>query len=176
MPKAKPTYAKLKLTSEVAPKEFTWGDQVIEVKQYISIQDKLQLVSEVINAAADENRFANWGKLNMYLDLKILEYYTNLSITDKQKENAIKMYDEIVASGFKEQLQENMDEFELNKIYSLLHSTVEDIYNYQNSAYGILDSLNTDYSNLNFDIEKLTKEIGNKENVQFLDQVLTKLG
>jgi len=176
MPKTKPTYAKLKLTSEVAPKEFTWGDQVIEVKQYISIQDKLQLVSEVINAAADENRFANWGKLHMYLDLKIVEYYTNLAITDKQKENAVKMYDEITASGFKKQLEENMADTELTKLYSMLVDTVDGVYEYQNSAYGILDSLNTDYSNLNFDIEKLTKEIGNKENVQFLDQVLTKLG
>jgi len=39
-----------------------------------------------------------------------------------------------------------------------------------------MDSMNNDYNNLNFDIEKLTKEIGNKENAQFLDQVLTKLG
>ena len=176
MPKAKPTYAKLKLTSEVAPKEFTWGDQVIEVKQYISIQDKLQLVSEVINAAADDNRFANWGKLDMYLDLKILEYYTNLTITDKQKENAVKMYDEITSSGFKKQLEANMDDSELDELYSMLSDTVDGVYKYQNSAYGILDALNTDYGNLNFDIEKLTKDISNRENVQFLDQVLSKLG
>ena len=54
--------------------------------------------------------------------------------------------------------------------------TEEQVYAYNNSAYGIMDAMNNDYNNLNFDIEKLTKEIGNKENVQLLDQVLTKLG
>ena len=97
---AKPTYAKLKLSTDIAPKELEWGEQKIEIKQYLSIQDKLEFIGDVLNAAADDNRFYSQGKVDMFFAINVIEKYTNLSITDKQKENSIKLYDEIKASGF----------------------------------------------------------------------------
>ncbi len=172
----RPTYTKLKLSSVIAPKVLTWGDQEVEVKQYLSIQDKLTFIGDVLNAAADENRFYSQGKVDMFFALKVIEMYTNLSITDKQKENPIKLYDDIKASGFYEEVVGKIPTKEINYLYDLVCKTEEQVYAYNNSAYGIMDAMNNDYNNLNFDIEKLTKEIGNKENAQFLDQVLTKLG
>ena len=58
---AKPTYAKLKLSADIAPKELEWGEQKIEIKQYLSIQDKLEFIGDVLNAAADDNRFYSQG-------------------------------------------------------------------------------------------------------------------
>ena len=173
---AKPTFTKLKLSSTITPKVLTWGDQEIEVKQYLSIQDKLTFIGDVLNAAADENRFYSQGKVDMFFALKVIEMYTNLSITDKQKENPAKLYDDIKASGFYEEVVGKIPTKEINYLYDLVCKTEEQVYAYNNSAYGIMDAMNNDYNNLNFDIEKLTKEIGNKENAQFLDQVLTKLG
>ena len=88
---AKPTFTKLKLTLQEPIKKFSWGEQEIEVKQYISIQDKLNMISEILNAASDQNRFYNPGKVNMFFALKTIDYYTNLSITEKQRENPIKL-------------------------------------------------------------------------------------
>lgn len=172
----RPTYTKLKLSSDIAPKELEWGEQKIEVKQYLPIQDKLTFIGDVLNAAADENRFYAQGKVDMFFALKVIEAYTNLSITDKQKENKAKLYDDIKASGFYDAVIEKIPNKEINYLYDLVCKTEEQVYAYNNSAYGIMDAMNNDYNNLNFDIEKLTKEIGNKENAQFLDQVLTKLG
>ena len=173
---AKPTFTKLKLSSDIAPKELEWGEQKIEVKQYLPIQDKLAFIGDVLNAAADENRFYAQGKVDMFFALKVIEVYTNLSITDKQKENRAKLYDDIKVSGFYDAVIEKIPSKEINYLYDLVCKTEEQVYAYNNSAYGIMDAMNNDYNNLNFDIEKLTKEIGNKENVQLLDQVLTKLG
>ena len=173
---AKPTYAKLKLSADIAPKELEWGEQKIEIKQYLPIEKKLEFIGDVLNAAADENRFYSQAKVDMFFAIKVIETYTNLSITDKQKENPAKLYDEIKASGFYDKIVELIPVEEIDYLYDLVCDTMEQVYKYQDSAYGILDALNTDYSNLNFDIEKLAKEISNKENVQFLDQVLTKLG
>ena len=172
----RPTYAKLKLSSEIAPKELEWGEQKIEIKQYISIQDKLTLIGDVLNAAADENRFYAQGKVDMFFALKVIEVYTNLSITDKQKETPAKLYDDIKVSGFYDAVIAQIPDKEIDYLYDLVCATEDQVYKYQNSAYGIMDAMNTDYNNLNFDIEKLTKEIGNRENAQFLDEVLTKLG
>ena len=173
---AKPTYAKLKLSADIAPKELEWGEQKIEIKQYLPIEKKLEFIGDVLNAAADDNRFYSQGKVDMFFAINVIEKYTNLSITDKQKENFIKLYDEIKASGFYDEIVNLIPEGEVDYLYDLVCDTEKQVYEYQNSIYGILDTVNTDYNNLNLDIEKLTKDIGNKENVQFLDEVLTKLG
>ena len=173
---AKPTYAKLKLSADIAPKELEWGEQKIEIKQYLSIQDKLEFIGDVLNAAADDNRFYSQGKVDMFFAINVIEKYTNLSITDKQKENPAKLYDEIKISGFCDNVVALIPEKEIDYLYDLVCDVKEQVYKYENSAYGILDSVKNDYNNLNLDIEKLSKDLGNKENVQFLDEVLTKLG
>ena len=173
---AKPTLTKLKLSSSIAPKELEWGEQKVEIKQYLPIQDKLTFIGDVLNAAADENRFYAQGKVDMFFALKVIEVYTNLSITDKQKENQTKLYDDMKASGFYDAVVAQIPDKEIDYLYDLVCATEEQVYKYQNSAYGIMDAMNTDYNNLNFDIEKLTKDLGNRENVQLLDEVLTKLG
>ena len=173
---AKPTYTELKLSSDITPKELEWGDQKIEIKQYLSIQDKLTFIGDVLNSAADDNRFYAQGKIDMFFALKVIENYTNLLITDEQKENPIKLYDEIKASGFYDNVVDLIPVEEIDYLYDLVCDTEDQVYKYQNSAYGILDAISNDYNTLDFDIEKLTKDISNKENVKFLDEVLTKLG
>ena len=176
MSKQKPTFNKLKLSVNTEIKEFTWEDQVIEVKQYLSIDDKLNLVTQVLNAAADENRFYNKGKIDLYFKLYVTYFYTNITFTDKQKEDFIKTYDAIYSSGLWNCIKTNIPKEELEYLYNLVFEIVEQVYKYQNSAYGIMDAMNTDYSNLNFDIEKLKKDLENKEGVEFLNEVLTKMG
>ena len=45
-----------------------------------------------------------------------------------------------------------------------------------NSAYGIMERVTTDYKDLDFDATEIQKKIGNKENVEFLQEVMEKLG
>ena len=89
---SKPTLNKLKLTQKNPVKIITFNEQEIEIKQYISIQDKLNMVSDILNSAADENKFYNPGKLDLFFALKVIDNYTNLSITDKQRENLMILF------------------------------------------------------------------------------------
>jgi hypothetical protein len=90
---AKIPFTKLQLKKINESKEFTYNEQIITVKQYLPIADKLALIGRVLNAASDEYNFANPVKLDMYLSLEIVFTYTNLSFTDKQKEDIGKLYD-----------------------------------------------------------------------------------
>lgn len=173
---AKISLTKLKLTPKENVHTITWNEQEIEVKQYISIEDKLNMISEVLNAAADENKFYNPGKIDMFFALKTIDYYTNISITDKQKENPVKLYDNFISSGFYTDVFHAIPEDEIGYVYKVMMETVDQIYKYNNSAYGILDAMNNDYDNLNFDINKIFGDIQNKEGVEFLNEVMTKLG
>lgn len=172
----KPTLNKLKLTQKNPVKTITFNEQEIEIKQYISIQDKLTMISEVLALAADDNKFYNPGKLDMFFALKVIDYYTNLSITEKQRENPIKLYDDFISSGFYTEVFHAIPEDEVGYVYTVMKESVEQIYKYQNSAYGILDAMNTDYSNLNFDVQEIVQKLQNKEGVEFLNDVMTKLG
>lgn len=134
------------------------------------------MISEVLNAAADENKFYNPGKIDMFFALKTIDYYTNISITDKQKENPVKLYDNFISSGFYTDVFHAIPEDEIGYVYKVMMETVDQIYKYNNSAYGILDAMNNDYDNLNFDINKIFGDIQNKEGVEFLNEVMTKLG
>ena len=173
---AKISLNKLKLTPKENVHILIWNEQEIEVKQYISINDKLNMVADILNAAADDNKFYNPGKLDMFFALKVIDYYTNISITDKQKENQVKLYDTIISSGFYTELFHAIPKDEVGYVYKLMQETAEQIYKYNNSAYGILDSLNTDYKDLDFDIQTLMNNIKDEKGVEYLNQVMTKLG
>ena len=100
MANTKPTFAKLKLARNNSVKVVTFNNIEIEVKQYLPINEKLQLISNVINAAADENNFSNPIKEDLFGTLEIIYAYTNLGFTEKQKEDPAKLYDDMISSGF----------------------------------------------------------------------------
>lgn len=172
---AKVPFTKLGLTKNTEVKNFTWKDQTIEVKQYLPIQDKLSLIAAVLNKSQDENNFVNDAKVNLFIDLEIINYYTNISTTEKQKEDPAKLYDLFCGTGFIKKIYDVMPEGEVEELYNLVYSTAEHFYKYRNSVYGVLDALNTDYNNLNLDAESIREKLADKESLGLLKDVLTKL-
>jgi len=57
-----------------------------------------------------------------------------------------------------------------------LSKTAQNIYEYRNSIYGILDAMKTDYSNLEFDADSLKDKMADPNQLTLLKDVLTKLG
>jgi hypothetical protein len=57
---AKVSFTKLGLTKNQDIKILNWNEQNIEIKQYLPINDKLNLIANVINNAHDGNKnFSN---------------------------------------------------------------------------------------------------------------------
>lgn len=173
---AKVAFSKLglKLNTEVKTVEF--NEQTIEVKQYLPVNDKLELISNVINFSADDNNFANPVKIAIFTTLEILYNYTNLTFTEKQKEDPTKLFDLVISNGLVKEVVNAMDKAEYDDLLSAIQRSVDAVYNYQNSIFGILDTITTDYSNLNLDATNIQKALADPENMDLLKQVLTKLG
>ena len=131
------------------------NEQDIEVKQYLPINEKLELISSVINSAADENNFSNPVKENVFLTLEILYHYTNINFTDKQKEDPVKLYDLVVSSGLVNKVTDLIPEEELDEVINGVAQSVKAIYTYKNSVLGILESISQDYSDLNLDATEI---------------------
>lgn len=173
---AKVSFTKLGLKKNEEVGILHINEQDIEVKQYLPINEKLELISSVINSAADENNFSNPVKENVFLTLEILYHYTNINFTDKQKEDPVKLYDLVVSSGLVNKVTDLIPEEELDEVINGVAQSVKAIYTYKNSALGILESINQDYSALNLDATEIQKKLADPDNMALLKQVLTKLG
>lgn len=173
---AKVSFTKLGLKTSQEIKTFNFNEQIIEVKQYLPVNEKLALISSVINNSIDENNFNNPFKVEIFTLLEIIYNYTNINFTDKQKEDSAKLYDMLYSSGFITEVLDNIPNREYEEILIYVNRSIKAYYDYKNSIMGILENISADYSNLNLDAIEIQKKIGDPENMALLKDVLTKLG
>ena len=173
---AKIAFTKLGLAQNKTTKIINYNGQDIEVKQYLPVNDKLGLISSIINLSADENNFANPMKVSVYAVLEIIDYYTNINFTEKQKEDPCKLYDLLVGNGLSTIILSAIPEVELNELLTGIEDSINAVYNYRNSAMGILDIILSDYSNLQFDATSIQEKLADPKNLEFLKSVMAKLG
>jgi hypothetical protein len=173
---AKPTFAKFGLKVDHSVKKVVFNEQEFEVKQYLPIDNKLELISNIINNSIDDNNFANPARIEIYTVIEIVKGYTNISFTEKQLEDVFKLYDLIVSSGLGKLIRENMCSDEFDFITVTVDATIAEIYEYKNSVMGILEAISADYSNLNLDASEIQSKLADPNNMALLKDVLTKLG
>lgn len=173
---SKISFTKLKLTKKNEVQTLKYNDEIIEVKQYLPIQDKLALISRVINYAADEYNFANCVKLDLFLSLEIMYCYTNINFTEKQKEDPTKLYDLLEENGLIDAVIGLIPHAEYSTLYDGVLEISKNIYAYQTSVLGILDTISRDYDNLKLDSEDIVKELTNPDQLSLVKKVIDKLG
>lgn len=156
----------LKVNSDVTV--ITFNDYDIEVNHYLPFKEKTELASNIINYSVDDNGFYNPLKVKLYMVLEVVYAYTNLTFTPKMKEDPFKLYDTIVSSGLFEQIVHAIDPSDWATIQKDVWDTIENIYNYRNSAMGILEMISTDYSNLQLNAEDITDKLLNPESLSTL--------
>lgn len=147
-----------------------------EVKNYLPIKEKMDLVSRIINQSTDNNGFYNPMRVKLYTTLEVVYAYTNLTFTPKQKEDPFKLYDLLVSTGLYDDITSHICAEDLEELEGSIWDTIKSIYNYRNSVMGILDNVVTDYSNLNLDASEIQKKLADPQNLELLREVIAKLG
>ena len=137
---AKTTYASLKLKTDTSVKEIEFNGSKIEVLQYLPIDDKYSLVNITLQKSKDGSIYHPLKK-DMYFHLNLVYLYTNLSFTDKQREDESKLYDALQSSGLLNLILENIPEEEYEILYLFIEEYERDILNYQNTIAGIIANL-----------------------------------
>lgn len=176
---AKISYNKLGITKDELNKVQTveYNDQIIEVKQYLPIAEKSELITRVLNNSVDENTgYYNLLKLDMNLGLEIVYAYSNISFTEKQKEDPMKLYDMLNASKVLNLIIGLVPDGEFYYLNKTTHEMANNIVTYRNSAMGIMEAISADYSNLDLDATDIQKKLNDPDNMALLKDVLTKLG
>jgi hypothetical protein len=174
---AKVSFTKLGLTKNSDVSILEWGDQKIEVKDYLPMNEKLELVSTIVNNSIDDNGYYNPMRVHINIIIEVILAYTNISITEKQKEDVVKLYDLFVSSGLSGKIiGETINPYEYQQIQKWIYETINSIYSYKNSVMGILDTVSEDYSNLKLDAESIHEKLADPGQLTLLKDVLTKLG
>ena len=175
---AKLAYNKLDLNKIVNKDSviINFNAQDIEILQYLPIEKKLDLISKVVNESVDNNGYWNPCRVELYSCIEIILAYTNISITEKQRENIFKIYDNFINSGLYRAILDAIPDIEYNYIIKSIKDTIENIYKYKNYAIGILDAISTDYSSLDLDATEIQQKISDPQNMELLKDILTKLG
>ena len=174
---AKVSFSKLGLTKNQEVKILNWNEQNIEVRQYLPISEKLELISNVINFAHDGNaNFANPVQVEVFTGLELLYAYTNISFTDKQKEDPAKLFDLVKSSRLLDSVIMLIPANEYTDLVTGVQNSITAIYAYQNSVMGVLDNISTDYSNLSLDATEIREQLSNENNLRLLKDVISKLG
>lgn len=174
---AKIAYSKLNIkTAPIETKTITFNGVEIEVAMHLTTEARAKFIEEVISNIQTEAAFINELSVEVWRDLCVLSYYTNLTFTDKQKADPSKLYDQVVQSGLLAEVGRVIGFHELDALNTLLHKQIKSFYDYRTSVYAVLDAMKEDYSNLDLDATEIQKKLNDKENVALLRDVLTKIG
>lgn len=137
------SYASLKLKNDKDVSTFQFNDSEIEIIKYLPITDKNDLVTIALQKSFEDGIY-NPLKLDMYFHLNLVYLMTNITFTDKQRENEEKIYDTLKSSGLLNEILSHIDEGEYNELYSYLQETLEEYKQYNYSFAGIIFKLVND--------------------------------
>lgn len=139
---AKTSFASLKLKVKEEVKTFEVGDKVVEVKQYLPASDKYDLIMITLQESED-NGIYNAFKKDVLFHLNLVFMYTNLSFTDKQRENMLELYDILESNGIIGQVVDNIPEDEYELLLEFMEEVSGDMMNYKTSFSGTVSNIMT---------------------------------
>ena len=137
---AKVTFASLKLKTNDKIKVIKIEDKEIEVKQYLPSSDKYDLIMVSLQQALEDN-IINDFKLEIAFNLNLVFLYTNISFTDKQKEDLLKLYDILESNGVIDAVVSAIPEEEYNFIVDMLDTIKEESMKYNISIAGAINGI-----------------------------------
>lgn len=133
------SFNNLKLSANKEVKIAEFNNTKIEVLQYLPIEDKNDLIQITMQKSFMDGYF-NEILLDAYFHLNIIYLYTNLNITEKQREDELKLYDKIYSSGLMAAILEQLPEDEYKYLYDVLQEQVDNFLKYKNSAAAVMQS------------------------------------
>lgn len=148
------------------------GDLTLEIRNYLPIEEKSQLVQYVVDNALD----ANTGcfsplRIEVYFILAVCKYYASINFTEKQLSDAGKTYDLLEGNGISDKIISAIPRDEYVFIKDLVDATTEDIARYNASAAGIIQMMNSSAGSLDAQITDILEKIKNKEGLETLDVI-----
>lgn len=164
----KVTYASLKLKTNSDVNVFDFCGNKIEVLKYLPIEDKNALVNITLQESM-ENGVCNPIRLEMFFHLNLVYMYTNITFTDKQKEDEAKLYDTLNSNGFIDLMVEKIPEEEYTELLTYINDLKEEQIRENNSILGSVRNIMKELYVQADDIQKLVDNFNKDKYKEVLD-------
>jgi len=171
-----PNFKDLKLETKVPIAKLKINDAIeLDVRTYLPMQDKIALVTYVVDHAIDENtgRFSPL-RIGLFFDLAVAFYYGGISFEDDV--NALDAYDALETNGVLDSIVNAIPSEEYDAIKSLVEETAKDIADYNSSFAGILRIASSEAGGLGEKTEELLTKVKNREGLEILDEIKNVVG
>lgn len=109
------------------------NDKTIQVKQYLPIGLKINLVQLTLQQAIEDGIY-NAGLLDAYFNTFIVMYYTDLEFTDEQKQDILGLFDMFEGNGIIDAVCNVIPQVELEDLTSYLNEQKNYNMTYKTSA------------------------------------------
>lgn len=175
------TFSKLNLEYKENIKTVKFSEDItLNIKQYLPQKEKAELLDFIIMKSLD-NMSGCFSpiRLETYTSLAIAKWYAGINFTEKQIENAPKTYDILETNNMFEFIINNIPKVEYDFIEEMIQRTCEDISRFNCSFRGIVQSLSEETKGLDNqlkDIFSKLKDTDNKDNLNFLKEIMTEAG
>ena len=111
-----------------------------------------------------EGNIYNEFKLNLFFELNLVYMYTNISFTEKQREDEFKLYDTLRSNGFFESFYEALDDKEYEELFDQIAELKSTMEKSKGSVAGIISNIIED---LPANVEAAAKIVENFDPSQF---------
>lgn len=159
----KVSYANMKLKTNTTVNTFEFCGQKIEVLKYLPAADKYDLLMITLQKSLEGNIY-NEFKLNLFFELNLVYMYTNISFTEKQREDEFKLYDTLRSNGFFELFYEALDDKEYEELFDQIAELKTTMEKSKNSVAGVIANIIED---LPVNAEAAAKIVENFDPSQF---------
>ena len=116
----------------------------INIKKYLPINDKKDLVEITLQKAEQADGTYNEILIDMYFNLHLVYLYTDIVFTDENREDEMKLYDELESSGLLERILDKIPDEEYNTLMDYLKAMRKEISSYKHSAAAMVQKLIVD--------------------------------
>jgi hypothetical protein len=121
-------------------KVINFNGQEIEIVNYLSTNDKYDLIMITLQKAFEKNIY-NSFKMDIYFDLNVVYLYTNLVFDSEDREDESQLYDTLKRSGLIDAVKAEIPEEELNYLKSCVLRMSDTIIKYRNTFGAVLGAI-----------------------------------
>lgn len=141
----------------------------LEVRDYLPMNEKIELISNVVDYALDENtgRFSP-VRTALYFDLALVHHYAGINFDG---EDMIAAYDVLETTGLLDKIVSAIPQDEYNFMKDLVDETTHDIADYNSSFAGVMQIASSDANGLSAQIEDILGKVKNREGLELLGEI-----
>lgn len=119
-------------------------EKKINIKKYLPINDKKDLIEITLQKAEQSNGTYNEILIDMYFNLYLVYLYTDIIFTDEDREDEMKLYDELESSGLLERIIDKIPDDEYDTLMGYLEAMRKEDSSYKHSAAAMVQKMIVD--------------------------------